>query len=85
MREEPSGRMSRDDAALGNRAMKERRAARGRGIIAEMGFWSMNAQAQLLVFVVCRVSVSVLIAKRHYLVKFRVPWSSSCLSFLYAH
>jgi hypothetical protein len=84
--------MSRDDAALGNRAMKkermqavERRAARGRGIVAEMGFWSMNAQAQLLVSVVCRVSVSVLIAKRHYLVKFRVLWSSSCLSFLYAH
>lgn len=91
MREEPSGRMSQDDAALGNRAMKERmaaverRAARGRDIIAEMGFWSMNAQAQLLVSVVCRVSVLVLIAKRHYLVKFRVPWSSSCLSLLYAH
>lgn len=38
--------MSRDDAALGNRAMKkermqavERRAARGRGIVAEMGFF----------------------------------------------
>jgi hypothetical protein len=83
--------MSRDDATLRNRAMKERmavverRATRGRGIIAKMGFWSMNAQAQLLVSVVCRVSVSVLIAKHHYLVKFREPWSSSCLSFLYAH
>lgn len=82
--------MSRDDEALGNRAMKkermqavERRAARGRGIVAMKE--KMNAQAQLLVSVVCRVSVSALIAKRHYLVKFRVLWSSNCLSFFYAH